>query len=336
MTADNGTRHMTSFYIETLLLHSSLAHIVAPPSSLLPQAAYTVAPPGSVHCYSPKQRTLLLPLAAYTVTPPSSIHCCSPRQLAATCSFCWPPIRAKPVLLFSHTHAHTHMHAYRQNTDTCAHTHTPQATDGHVVYEFQPACHLGIKLAGVHWWFKSRAHAAELSAGYYNTRDRDGYQPIMALLQRLQSRLSFTCVRVCVCGEEGGDGRVARKWSPSWLCCSACSRGSASRACVRVCVFGEEGGDGRVARELSPSWLCCSACSRGSAAVHVCVRVCVFGGLPLPNAHQHARATNKQMHRQMLKATSMGVNAHVTDHDMHTHTHTHTCTLEHRQGQQTL
>jgi len=289
---------MTSFYIETLLLHSSLAHIVAPPSSLLPQAAYTVAPPGSVHCYSPKQRTLLLPLAAYTVTPPSSIHCCSPRQLAATCSFCWPPIRAKPVLLFSHTHAHTHMHAYRQNTDTCAHTHTPQATDGHVVYEFQPACHLGIKLAGVHWWFKSRAHAAELSAGYYNTRDRDGYQPIMALLQRLQSRLSFTCVRVCVCGEEGGDGRVAR--------------------------------------ELSPSWLCCSACSRGSAAVHVCVRVCVFGGLPLPNAHQHARATNKQMHRQMLKATSMGVNAHVTDHDMHTHTHTHTCTLEHRQGQQTL
>lgn len=63
-----------------------------------------------------------------------------------------------------------------------------------MVYEFQPACHLGIKLAGVHWWFKSRAHAAELSAGYYNTRDRDGYAPIMALLQRLQSRLSFTCV----------------------------------------------------------------------------------------------------------------------------------------------
>lgn len=32
--------------------------------------------------------------------------------------------------------------------------------------------HAGAKLAGVHWWFKSRAHAAELTAGYYNTRDR--------------------------------------------------------------------------------------------------------------------------------------------------------------------
>ncbi len=38
----------------------------------------------------------------------------------------------------------------------------------------QPACKLGMKLAGVHWWFKSRAHAAELTAGYYNTRDRNG------------------------------------------------------------------------------------------------------------------------------------------------------------------
>lgn len=47
-------------------------------------------------------------------------------------------------------------------------------TDGHVIYEFQPACKLGVKLAGVHWWFKSRAHAAELTAGYFNTRDRDG------------------------------------------------------------------------------------------------------------------------------------------------------------------
>jgi beta-amylase len=43
-----------------------------------------------------------------------------------------------------------------------------------VVYEFEPAVKLGAKLAGVHWWFKSRAHAAELTAGYYNTRDRDG------------------------------------------------------------------------------------------------------------------------------------------------------------------
>ena len=49
-----------------------------------------------------------------------------------------------------------------------------------MIYEFQPSCKLGIKLAGVHWWFKSRAHAAELTAGYYNTRDRDGCGPARA------------------------------------------------------------------------------------------------------------------------------------------------------------
>ena len=53
-------------------------------------------------------------------------------------------------------------------------SHPLQATDGHVIYEFEPACKLGIKLAGVHLWFKSRGHAAENTAGYYNTRDRDG------------------------------------------------------------------------------------------------------------------------------------------------------------------
>jgi beta-amylase len=50
---------------------------------------------------------------------------------------------------------------------------------GRLLYEFAPAVQLGAKLAGVHWWFKSSAHAAELTAGYYNTRFRDGYAPII-------------------------------------------------------------------------------------------------------------------------------------------------------------
>ena len=29
---------------------------------------------------------------------------------------------------------------------------------------------LAIKCAGVHWWYNSRSHAAELTAGYFNTR----------------------------------------------------------------------------------------------------------------------------------------------------------------------
>jgi beta-amylase len=83
-----------------------------------------------------------------------------------------------------------------------------QHEDGHVVYEFEPSCHLGAKLAGVHWWFKSRAHAAELTAGYYNTRERDGYAELMAVLKKNNCRLSFTCVEMRDC-EHPPEGRCS-------------------------------------------------------------------------------------------------------------------------------
>lgn len=66
-------------------------------------------------------------------------------------------------------------------------------------FEFVPAVSLGIKLAGVHWWFKSRSHAAELTAGYYNTRTRDGYTPILKMLRKHNALLSFTCVEMRDC-----------------------------------------------------------------------------------------------------------------------------------------
>jgi len=68
--------------------------------------------------------------------------------------------------------------------------------DGVVLYEFAPACHLGVKLPGVHWWFKAKAHAAELTAGFYNTRDRDGYRPVFEMLRSHSARMSFTCVEM--------------------------------------------------------------------------------------------------------------------------------------------
>lgn len=74
-----------------------------------------------------------------------------------------------------------------------------QNSDGSVNFEFVPAVSLGIKLAGVHWWFKSRSHAAELTAGYYNTRTRDGYTPILKMLRKHNALLSFTCVEMRDC-----------------------------------------------------------------------------------------------------------------------------------------
>lgn len=52
---------------------------------------------------------------------------------------------------------------------------------------------LAAKIAGIHWWYNSRSHAAELAAGYYNLRDRDGYMPILKMLARHRATLNFTC-----------------------------------------------------------------------------------------------------------------------------------------------
>lgn len=71
--------------------------------------------------------------------------------------------------------------------------------DGCWMYDFAPACHLGVKLAGVHWWFNTNSHAAELTAGYYNSRCRNGYDKIIESLKRFDVHLSFTCVEMRDC-----------------------------------------------------------------------------------------------------------------------------------------
>jgi len=76
---------------------------------------------------------------------------------------------------------------------------------------------LAIKCAGVHWWYNSRSHAAELTAGYFNTRsgdkvpERDGYEPIVEICRVHGARLNFTCTEMrdvehpwfSRCGPEG-------------------------------------------------------------------------------------------------------------------------------------
>eukprot|EP00850_Spirogloea_muscicola_P004636 SM000020S05986 [mRNA] locus=s20:231535:236334:- [translate_table: standard] len=70
---------------------------------------------------------------------------------------------------------------------------------------------LAAKVAGVHWWYNSKNHAAELAAGYYNLRERDGYRPIAKMLARHDAVLNFTCVEMrndeqyweARCGPEG-------------------------------------------------------------------------------------------------------------------------------------
>lgn len=52
------------------------------------------------------------------------------------------------------------------------------------------------KVAGIHWYYRSRSHAAELTAGYYNTRYQDGYLPIARMLGKHGVVLNFTCMEM--------------------------------------------------------------------------------------------------------------------------------------------
>lgn len=49
----------------------------------------------------------------------------------------------------------------------------------------------------MHWWYNCPSHAAELTAGYYNLYDRDGYRPIARMLSRHDGAiLNFTCLEM--------------------------------------------------------------------------------------------------------------------------------------------
>ncbi|KAH6789462.1 beta-amylase 2 [Perilla frutescens var. frutescens] len=55
---------------------------------------------------------------------------------------------------------------------------------------------IAVKLSGIHWWYKTASHAAELTAGFYNPANRDGYAPIASILKKREATLNFTCVEL--------------------------------------------------------------------------------------------------------------------------------------------
>ncbi|XP_050223469.1 beta-amylase 3, chloroplastic [Mercurialis annua] len=52
------------------------------------------------------------------------------------------------------------------------------------------------KVAGIHWHYGTRSHAAELTAGYYNTRHHDGYLPIAKKFNKHGVVFNFTCMEM--------------------------------------------------------------------------------------------------------------------------------------------
>jgi beta-amylase len=55
---------------------------------------------------------------------------------------------------------------------------------------------LAAKIAGIHWWYQTSSHAAELTAGYYNTANYNGYKDIAEMFQRHNIEFQFTCMEM--------------------------------------------------------------------------------------------------------------------------------------------
>jgi len=89
------------------------------------------------------------------------------------------------------------------------------------------------KVAGIHWWYKSDHHAAELTSGYYNANGIDAYGSIAAIFAAAGAGVDFTWEMAdsesadCASGlrpggaREAGDGNCRSRHRPGWRKCFA-------------------------------------------------------------------------------------------------------------------
>ncbi|KAL8150496.1 hypothetical protein V2J09_020304 [Rumex salicifolius] len=50
-----------------------------------------------------------------------------------------------------------------------------------------------VKIPAIYWWYKTASHAAELTAGYYNPANQDGYSTIFEVLKKHSVILKLVC-----------------------------------------------------------------------------------------------------------------------------------------------
>ncbi|KAL4570425.1 hypothetical protein LXL04_026077 [Taraxacum kok-saghyz] len=60
-------------------------------------------------------------------------------------------------------------------------------------------------IPAVYWWYKSRSHAAELTAGYYNAENCDGYSRLFKVLKKHAVAVKFVCPGPNVFSKENHD-----------------------------------------------------------------------------------------------------------------------------------
>eukprot|EP01119_Soliformovum_irregulare_P005454 TRINITY_DN17216_c0_g1_i1.p1 TRINITY_DN17216_c0_g1~~TRINITY_DN17216_c0_g1_i1.p1 ORF type:complete len:453 (-),score=103.49 TRINITY_DN17216_c0_g1_i1:49-1221(-) len=55
---------------------------------------------------------------------------------------------------------------------------------------------IAAKVSGIHWWYLDQSHAAELTAGYYNTNGNNAYLEIARMLAKYGAAFDFTALEM--------------------------------------------------------------------------------------------------------------------------------------------
>ncbi|KAJ9549694.1 hypothetical protein OSB04_022237 [Centaurea solstitialis] len=72
-----------------------------------------------------------------------------------------------------------------------------------------------VKIPAVYWWYKSRSHAAELTAGYYNPANQDGYSALFEVLKKYSVVVKFICSEMQI-SSDGNDEALADPEGLTW------------------------------------------------------------------------------------------------------------------------
>lgn len=112
---------------------------------------------------------------------------------------------------------------------------------------------LAAKISAVHWSYKTPSHAAELTAGFYNSSNRDGYNPIATMLAKQNAGLNYVPVEpVSVSQQENFFNALVCPEGLQWQVINACWEAGilVSGGNTRTCC--DRGYFGRIVADAKP------------------------------------------------------------------------------------
>lgn len=65
-----------------------------------------------------------------------------------------------------------------------------------------------MQVPAVYWWYKTPSHAAELTAGYHNPTNQDGYSPVFEILRKHSVTMKFVCVGFHLSNQEANESLI--------------------------------------------------------------------------------------------------------------------------------